>query len=348
MPKFQIFDRPIGPGHPVYIIAEMSANHGQKLDEAMRLVEAAKDAGADAIKLQTYTPDTMTINSAKPPFQIGKGTIWEGKNLYELYQEAYTPWQWHGQIMQKAQSLGMDCFSSPFDPSSVDFLETLNVPAYKIASFELVDIPLLQKVAMTRKPVILSTGMGTLAEIDEAVRTLRSQGTTELALLKCTSAYPSTPDQMNLRTLEHLAQAFNVPVGLSDHSMMLAVPVCAVAMGACIIEKHLTLSRQVQGPDSAFSLEPDQFTAMVQAVRTAEDAIGTVSYQLSERDQASRVFRKSLFVVEPVKAGESLTSQHIRCIRPGDGLHPRYLKQVLGKKAKVDIETGTPLAWELF
>jgi pseudaminic acid synthase len=347
MPDIAIAGRPIGCQHPTYIIAELSANHGHKLDEALRLVHAAKDAGADAIKLQTYTPDTMTLNSNKPWFQIGKGTIWEGKNLYQLYEEAYTPWEWTAEIASLAISLGMHCFSTPFDASAVDYLEKLDMPAYKVASFEVIDLPLLKAIARTGRPVIMSTGMATLAEIDEAVATLRSHGTRELALLKCTSAYPSVASDMHLRTIPHLAQAFNVPVGLSDHTMDVAVPVAAVTLGARIIEKHLTMDRSVPGPDSQFSLEPAEFKAMVSAVRTTEQALGQVQYAVSKKEEASRVFRRSLFVVKDVKAGQPFTHENVRSIRPGYGLHPRYLDVVIGKVASQNIEAGTPLDWNL-
>jgi len=339
--------RRIGVGHPAYIIAEMSANHNQDFDQAVQIIRAAKDAGADAVKLQTYTPDTMTIDCRNKYFQIGKGTVWEGRNLYELYGEAFTPWDWQPELKAVAEDLSLHCFSTPFDEAAVDFLESMKAPAHKIASFELVDTGLLRKVAATGKPVIISTGMATLGEIDEAVRTLREAGCGQLALLKCTSAYPSPPEEMNLRTIPHLAQAFDAPVGVSDHTLGIAVPVAAVTMGACIVEKHLTLSRSVPGPDSAFSLEPQEFKAMVDAVRIAEKALGTVQYELTESEAASRVFRRSLFAVCDVKANEAFTTEHVRAIRPGHGLHPRHLDDVIGRRATRDIERGTPLTWEL-
>ncbi|MEI6655145.1 MAG: pseudaminic acid synthase [Verrucomicrobiota bacterium] len=345
--KFYINQRSIGFGEPGYIIAEMSANHGQSFDKAVELVRAAKATGADAIKLQTYTPDTLTIDSHRPEFLIGKGSIWEGRNLYELYAEAYTPWEWQPKLQAVAEELGMDCFSTPFDDTAVDFLEGMNVRAHKVASFELVDTCLLRKVASTGKPVIMSTGMATLAEIDEAVRTLRNAGCTQLALLKCTSAYPSLPEDMDLRTIPHLAEAFGVPVGLSDHTLGIAVPVAAAALGACIIEKHLTLRRSDGGPDAAFSLEPTEFKAMVDAVRIAEKALGRVNYDVTEREFASRAFRRSLFVVEEIKAGEAFTSNNVRSIRPGHGLLPKHLPEVLGRCAAQAIARGTPLAWHL-
>lgn len=338
-----IAGRQIGAGHPAYVIAEMSANHGQSLERAIELVRAASDAGADAVKLQTYTPDTLTIDCRRPEFLIGKGTIWEGKNLYELYGEAYTPWEWQPALKAEAERLGMHCFSTPFDESAVRFLESLDVPAHKIASFELVDTELLRQVAATGKPVILSTGMASLAEIDEAVRCLRMAGCRELALLKCTSAYPAPPEEMDLRTIPHLAEAFAVPAGLSDHTLGSAVPVAAVVLGACIVEKHLTLRRSDGGPDAAFSMEPEEFRAMIEAIRTAERALGRVSYEVSERELASRMFRRSLFVVMDIKAGDPFTRENVRSIRPGMGMAVSNLDRILGMRAAVDLERGTPL-----
>lgn len=339
--------RRIGPGEPAYIIAEMSANHHHDFDQAAALVHAAKEAGADAIKLQTYTPATMTIDARNTHFQLGAGTIWAGKNLYDLYGEAFTPWEWQPLLKQLANDIGLACFSTPFDATSVDFLEEMEVPAHKIASFELVDLPLIRRVAATGKPVIMSTGMGSLAEIEEAVNAFREAGGTQLALLKCTSAYPSPAAEMHLRTIPHLAAAFDVPAGLSDHTLTTAVPVAAVALGACIVEKHFTLSRAAPGPDSAFSLEPAEFRAMVDAVRTTEEALGHVNYTVSPKESASRIFRRSLFVVEDIAAGQPLTPANVRCIRPGNGLHPRHLPVVLGRTAASDIPRGTPLAWDL-
>ena len=328
-------------------MAEMSANHNQNFDQAIRILHAAKEAGADAVKFQTYTPDTLTIDCRKACFRIGKGTIWEGKNLYRLYGEAYTPWDWQPKLKQVADELGLPLFSTPFDDSAVDFLERMDVPAYKIASFELVDTGLLCKVAHTGKPIIMSTGMATLAEVDEAVTTLRKAGCQQLALLKCTSAYPSPPDEMNLRTIPHLSEAFGVPVGLSDHTLGIAVSVAAVAVGACIIEKHFTLSRSTPGPDSAFSLEPHEFKQMVDAIRTAEKALGRVSYELTKSEAASRPFRRSLFVVEDVKIGEIFTDKNVRSIRPGHGLPPKHLTSVLGRRAACSAQAGTPLSWDM-
>lgn len=343
----EIRGRYIGSASPVYIVAELSANHQQDFEQAVRLVHVAKEAGADAIKLQTYTPDTITIDCDNEYFQIRSGSIWDGRTLYDLYGEAYTPWGWQPELKEIAESLGLHLFSSPFDATSVDFLERMGVPAYKIASFELVDLPLIRRVAQNGKPIIISIGMATLAEIDEAIRAAREEGAEQIALLKTNSAYPAPPEEMNLRTIPHLAEAFGVPAGLSDHTLGIAVPVAAVALGARIIEKHLTLSRNVPGPDSAFSLEPQEFKDMVEAVRTTEQAAGGVHYDVSERERASRILRRSLFVVEDVKAGQPLTSDNVRSIRPGHGLHTRYLSDVLGRRASKDVPKGTPLSWDL-
>jgi len=347
MPKqITIAERTIGPGLAVYVIAEVSANHHQDFDQAVKIVRAAKEAGADAVKLQTYTPDTMTIACTRPEFRI-KGTIWDGRNLHDLYGEAYTPWDWQPRLKQIANDVGLDLFSSPFDATAVDFLEEMNVPAHKLASFELVDIPLIQKMSRTGKPLIISTGMATVEEIEEAVQTARQAGATQIALLKCTSAYPSAPEEMNLRTIPELSRRFDLPVGLSDHTLGTAVPVAAVALGACIIEKHLTLSRSEPGPDSAFSLEPHEFKAMVDAVRVTEKAVGEINFGIGAKEAASRVFRRSLFVVRDVKRGDVFTAENVRSIRPGHGLHTRHLPEVLGRHAARDIERGTPLSWDL-
>lgn len=345
--ELSIGKRCICQGNPAYIIAELSANHNQDYKQAEKLIFAAKESGADAVKLQTYTPNTLTIDCSNEYFQIGKGTIWEGKNLYQLYGEAYTPWQWQPKLKALAEKLGLDFFSTPFDHSAVEFLEELNVSAYKIASFEVVDIPLIKRVAQTSKPIIMSTGMASLAEIEEAVLAVRDEGNDQLALLKCTSSYPASPEEMNLKTIPHLADAFKVPVGLSDHSLGIAVPVAAVTLGASIIEKHFTLDRSIPGPDSAFSLEPQEFKEMVEAVRLAEKAVGTVSYDITEQEKASKVFRRSLFVIKDIQAGESFSSENVRSIRPGYGLHTRYLKVIIGRRASKTIKSGTPLSWEL-
>jgi N-acetylneuraminate synthase len=345
--QIEIQGRPIGQGFATYILAEMSANHNQNFDEAVKIIEAAKDAGADGVKLQTYTPDTMTIDCNNDYFQIGKGTIWEGRNLYDLYREAFTPWEWQPRLKEIADQLDIDLFSTPFDTTAVDFLEEMNVPAYKIASFEIVDIPLIHRIAQTGKPIIVSTGMATLAEIEEAVTTIRNAGNNQLALLKCTSAYPARPEDMNLLAIPHLSRAFGAPAGLSDHTLGPTVPVAAVTLGACIVEKHFTLSRSVSGPDSAFSCEPKEFKEMVEAVRTAEKALGSVNYGVGEHESHSRVFRRSLFVVSDMKGGDIFTADNVRSIRPGYGLHPRHLKDVLGRYASQEIKRGTPLTWDL-
>jgi N-acetylneuraminate synthase len=289
----------------------------------------------------------MTIASDREEFRISGGTLWDGRNLHELYGEAYTPWEWQPRLKKAANDLGMDLFSSAFDFTAVHFLEEMGVPAHKVASFELVDLPLIQRMARTGKPLIMSTGMASVEEIDEALHSARAVGATQIALLKCTSAYPAPAEEMNLRTIPEMARRFGVPVGLSDHTMGIAAPVAAVVLGACIIEKHLTLSRAIPGPDSGFSLEPQEFKAMVEAVRTAEKALGEVHYDLSSKEEASRVFRRSLFVVQDVKRGETFTAMNVRSIRPGYGLHTRHLGEVLGKQAVRDIERGTPLSWDL-
>ncbi len=343
----RIGERRVGSREPVYIVSEMSANHNQDFDQAVRILQAAKKAGADAVKLQTYTPDTLTIRSESEYFRIEKGSLWEGKTLYDLYSEAYMPWEWQPKLKKIANELGLDLFSTAFDPSAVDFLEEMGMPVHKVASFEIVDIPLIEHMARTGKPMIISTGMATLAEIEEAVQTARNAGATQIALLKCTSAYPAPPEEMNLHTIPHLAQAFNVPVGLSDHTLGIAVSVAAVALGACIVEKHFTLSRDIPSPDSAFSLEPHEFKEMVDAIRVAEKALGGVHYEVSKREAKSRVFRRSLFVVKDMKAGEVFTKENVRSIRPGYGLPPKFLAEVLGRKVAQDISCGTPLEWKL-
>ncbi len=331
----------------VYIIAEISANHNGCIERAEAIIKAAAMSGADAVKLQTYTADTLTIPCDNEYFTI-QGSLWEGRNLHDLYQEASTPWEWTPRLMAYAKKLGLDCFSSPFDSKAVDFLEECGVSQYKIASFELVDIPLLKKVAQSAKPVIISTGMGTLAEIDEAVRTLRENGTRDITLLKCTSAYPAPVEEANLRTIPHLAEVFQCRVGLSDHTLGSAVAVAAVALGASVIEKHLTLSRADGGPDAAFSMEAHEFKQMVQDIRTVEKALGCVSYERTEKEQGSICFRRSLFVVKDIKANELFTEENVKSIRPGYGLHTRYLDTVLGKRATMDIAKGSPLNTEMF
>ena len=345
MARVKIGNRFVGAGAPVYIVAEMSANHNHSFDEAVRIIHAAKDAGADAVKIQTYTPDTLTIDCDNEHFRIGEGTLWTGRTLYDLYGEAYTPWDWQPRLKEEAERVGLDLFSSPFDATAVDFLEAMNVPAFKVASFEIVDLPLIRRIAATGKPVIISTGMSSLAEIDDAVRAAREGGACEIVLLKCTSAYPAPATSMNLRSIPHLADAFGVPVGLSDHTLGTAVAAVAVTLGACMVEKHFTLSRATPGPDSAFSLEPHEFAEMVQAIRTAEASLGGVSYGAGEREAPSRIFRRSLFVVEDVRAGEEFTERNVRSIRPGNGLAPKYLPDILGRRAARDLQRGTPMEW---
>lgn len=341
--NFKINNHLIGSGQPVYIIAEMSANHNQSFDQAVKIIEAAKEAGADAIKLQTYTPDTLTIDCDNEYFRI-KGTLWEGKTLYELYKEAYTPWEWQPKLQKIAQKLNIDFFSTAFDNTAIEFLEKMNVPAYKVASFENVDMLLLRRIAQTGKPVIMSTGMATLEEINEAVNAVHEAGCSQLALLKCTSAYPAPPEEMNLRTISNLIETFTIPVGLSGHSLELAIPVAAVALGASIIEKHFTLSRNESGPDSSFSLEPREFKNMVDAVRTTEKSLGSIRYNAGKHEESSRIFRRSLFVTKDMKAGDVFTIENIRSIRPGFGLHTRFFNEVLEHRALHDIKRGTPLS----
>ena len=337
----------VGDEHPVFIIAELSANHQQKYDTAARTVEAAKAAGADAIKLQTYTPDTMTIDSDSEYFQIRQGTIWDGKTLYELYQEAYTPWEWQPKLKGLANDLGLIFFSTPFDKSAVDYLEYIGVPAYKVASFEITDIPLIEYIASKQKPVIFSTGIALLGDIEEALQACRQKGNDHIALLKCTSAYPAPFEDANLRIIADMAERFKTLVGLSDHTIGISVPIAAVALGAQIIEKHFTLDRASGGPDAPFSLEPDEFKGMVSAIRKVEKALGEVNYDLNERAMRSREFSRSLFVVRDIEAGELITTENIRSIRPGYGLPPNHFGDVVGRKVKHRVARGTPLAWEL-
>lgn len=329
-----------------YIIAEMSANHAGSLAYAKEIIHAAKESGADCIKLQTYTPDTLTIDCSSPYFQISDGT-WNGENLYQLYSKAYTPWEWHPALKEEAQKMGLDFFSTPFDNTAVDFLEEIGVEFYKIASFELVDIPLLEYVASKGKPMILSTGMSTLAEIDEAVQAIRKAGNRQLSLLRCASAYPAVTDEMNLRTMQNMAEIFDVPVGLSDHSMGSVGAVTAVALGAKIIEKHFCLDRSIENPDASFSMNPAEFKQMVNDIRQAEKAIGRISYGPTDQESSSVVFRRSVFCVKDIKKGEQLTEENVRIIRPGYGLAPKLYPQVLGQEALHDIKRGTPLRLDM-
>ncbi len=342
----RIGGREIGTEFPAYIIAEMSANHAGSLKRAKEIIHAAKESGADCIKIQTYTPDTMTIDCDNPYFYISKGT-WDGENLYRLYEKAYTPWEWQQELKEEAEKAGIDFLSTPFDKTSVDFLEGLGVTAYKIASFELVDLPLVTYVAAKGKPIILSTGMSSLGEIEEAVAAIRSAGNDQIVLLRCASAYPAITDDMNLRTMQNMADTFQVPVGLSDHSMGSVGAITAVALGAAVIEKHFCLDRSIENPDSSFSMNPQEFRKMVQDVRQAQRAVGTVKYGVSRQEESSIVFRRSIFCVKDIRKGEKLTEENIKVIRPGYGLKPKYYAQVLGQTALQDIERGTPLQFSL-
>lgn len=342
----KIRNREIGTGHPAYIIAEMSANHAGDLQRAKEIIHAAKNAGADCVKIQTYTPDTITIDCDLSYFNISDGT-WNGENLYQLYQKAYTPWEWQRELKEEADNVGIDFFSSPFDNTAVDFLEELGVEFYKIASFELVDIPLIEYVASKGKPVIMSTGMATLAEIDEAVSAVRRQENENLALLRCASAYPAITDEMNLRTMQNMKETFGVPVGLSDHSMGSVGAVTAVAMGASIIEKHFCMDRSIENPDSIFSMNPDEFGQMVHDIRQAETAIGSVKYGPTEQEKGNLQFRRSIFCVKNIKKGEKITEENIRIIRPGYGLAPKYYHEILGQTALLDIHRGMPIQFDM-
>lgn len=340
----EIAGRPIGAGHPPFVIAEMSGNHNQSLERALAIVEAAAQAGAHAIKLQTYTADTMTLDVRGGSFEINDpDSLWSGKNLYDLYKHAYTPWEWHGPIMQRARELGLICFSSPFDETAVDFLEDLNVPAYKIASFENNHLPLIEKAASTCKPLIISTGMATLGELDQAVTTARDAGCDQLILLKCTSTYPATPEKTNISTIPHLKQLFGAEVGLSDHTMGVGVAVASVAMGASVIEKHFTLSRADGGVDSAFSLEPHELKSLVVESERAWQALGEVTYGPSDAERNSLVFRRSIYVSEDIAEGEVFTSQNLRIVRPGDGSPPSLLPHLLGRRSRRAFHKGSPL-----
>lgn len=345
----QINNRTIGAGLKPYLIAEMSGNHNNSLDRALEIVDAAAASGADAIKLQTYTAETMTLDLHTPDFMIEDvKSLWNGRNLYGLYDEAHTPWRWHAPIMERARSRGMDCFSSPFDFTAVDFLESLNVPAYKIASFELVDIPLIQRVAATGKPLIMSTGMATVAEVAEAVTAARQAGAKDLVLLKCTSTYPASPESTNLSTLANMRTTFACEVGLSDHTMGCGVSVAAVAMGASLIEKHFTLRRSDGGVDSAFSMEPSEFRLLREECDRAWQAIGHITYGGTSAEDGSRMFRRSLYIVQDVNVGDVLTSENLRAIRPGYGLAPKFLPTLLGKRVARSLPKGTAADWSMF
>ena len=344
---FQISNHAVGLEHRPFIIAEMSGNHNHSLDRALAIVDAAAAAGAQALKLQTYTADTLTLDVRGGAFEINdKNSLWAGKNLHDLYKMAYTPWEWHKPIMDRATSHGMACFSSPFDETAVDFLDELGVPAFKIASFENNHLPLIRKAAATGKPLIISTGMASLAELDEAVRTARDAGCTELVLLKCTSTYPATPENTNVLTIPHMRELFGCQIGLSDHTMGVGVSVAAVAHGATVIEKHFTLSRADGGVDSAFSLEPQEMASLVIETERAWQSLGAVRYGPTEAEKKSLVFRRSIYVAEDVKAGEFFTDKNLRIVRPGEGLAPRHFEVAIGRIAKRDLTKGTPLDWD--
>jgi pseudaminic acid synthase len=346
---FKIGHRAVGQDQPPFVIAEMSGNHNQSLDRALAIVDAAAKSGAHAMKLQTYTADTMTVDVADNEFFIDDpNSLWNGTSLHKLYQKAYTPWEWHAPIMAHAKKLGMLCFSTPFDESAVDFLEGLNVPCHKIASFENTDVNLIRKVAATGKPIIMSTGMASIAELDESVRAAREAGCRDLVLLKCTSTYPATPANTNLKTIPHLRNLFSCQVGLSDHTMGIGASVAAVALGATVIEKHFTLRRADGGVDSTFSMEPEELASLITESERAWQALGEIKYGCSPAEQASLRFRRSIYVVKDMEPGEVLTRENLRCIRPGLGLAPKYFEMLLGRPVRKAVKRGTPATWELF
>tara|TARA_Y100001951_G_C11297967_1_gene277248 strand:+ start:13476 stop:14528 length:1053 start_codon:yes stop_codon:yes gene_type:complete len=346
--SIKIADRYIGRNHAPFVIAEMSGNHNQSLERALQIVEAAARAGAHALKIQTYTADSMTLDLDEGEFHISDpNSLWAGTSLYKLYGEAFTPWEWHKPIFDRARELGMTAFSTPFDDKGVEFLESLDVPCYKIASFENTDLPLIRRVAATGKPMIISTGMATVAELDETVRAARQAGCKDLILLKCTSTYPASPENTNILTIPHLRELFGCETGLSDHTMGVGVSVAAVALGASVVEKHFTLSRAEGGVDSAFSMEPQEMAQLVVETERAWQSMGRVSYGATAAEEKSRVFRRSIYASEDIAAGELLSSSNVRIIRPGLGLPPKYFEQVLGKRAKQEIRRGTPISWDL-
>lgn len=331
----------------VFIIAELSANHGNDINIAKNTIRLMKESGADAVKLQTYTPDTITLNSTKSYFQINQGTLWDGKILYDLYKEAFLPWEWHKELFDYAKSIGMIIFSTPFDKTAVDLLEDLNVPAYKIASFEITDIPLIEYVASKQKPVIISTGIGSLEEIHEAVEACRKQGNDNIILLKCTSSYPAKIEDANLNTMVDMKERFGVEIGLSDHSIGNFVPIIATSMGAKIIEKHFILDKSIGGPDAEFSMNPKEFKEMVESIRKVESCVGVVDYEIDEKKMNNRKFSRSLFISKSIGKGEVITEEHIRSVRPSDGIKPKHYKEIIGRKAKVNVDFGEPLKWEV-
>ena len=340
-----IDNRVIGDGHPVYTIAEMSANHLMDINRAKEIIRLAKDSGADAIKLQTYRPDTITLDCRGEEFMATKGSPWEGMNLYELYQQAYTPWEWHKELFEYAKEEGITCFSSPFDLTAVDFLEELGAPAYKIASFEITDIPLIKKVAETGKPVIISTGIAEISDIELALKTVKEYGNENVILLKCVSEYPTPYDELNLRTIPNMKDTFNCVVGLSDHSMGYAVDIAAVSLGATVIEKHLTIRRADGGPDGSFSMEPEEYKGMVDNIHNVEKALGRVNYELTEKQKNSRGRARSLYVAKDMEEGEKFTPENIKSIRPGFGIHTKYYEDILGKEATCALKKGTAMKW---
>ncbi|HBA48937.1 MAG TPA: pseudaminic acid synthase [Lachnospiraceae bacterium] len=337
----------ISKDSPTFIVAEMSANHNMDYNRAVQILRAAKEAGADAVKIQTYTADTITLESDRPCFQITQGTLWDGITLHKLYETAYTPWEWQGKLKEEAEGMGLEFFSSPFDFTSVDFLEKLCVPAYKVASFEITDIPLIRKIAGLGKPVIMATGVARLSDIELAVRTCREAGNENVILLKCTSAYPTPYEDVNLRTMPSMGESFDCLTGLSDHTMGGAVACAAVALGARMVEKHLTLRRADGGPDSAFSMEPEEFKEMVDNIRIIERSLGKVTYDLTPGQAKEREHSRSLFIARDMKAGDVFTPENLRSVRPADGLHTKYYEELLGKKIAVDAEKGTPMSWAL-
>ncbi len=347
MKQIKIGKKIVGEDEPVFIIAELSANHNQNYNLAVKSIKAMKDTGVDAIKLQTYTPDTITIDSTGDTFQINQGTIWDGKTLHKLYQEAYTPWEWQPKLKKIIEDMGMICFSSPFDKSAVDFLEKMDVPAYKVASFEITDIPLIEYMASKNKPIIIATGVAKRSDIEEAVAACKRAGNEQIAILKCTSAYPAPYDEINLKTIPDIKNRFDVVPGLSDHTLGTNVSIAACALGAKIIEKHFIIDRKLGGPDAPFSLEPKEFADMVRAIRDVEKALGKVNYELTAKAKKSREHCRSLYVVADIEAGEEFNEENVRSIRPGFGMPPKYLKEIMRKKARVSIKRGTPLSREL-
>ena len=345
--EIKIGGRVVSETSPAFVIAEMSGNHLMSFDGAVEIMRAAKEAGADAVKLQTYTADTITLDCDDPCFQITQGTIWDGTTLHKLYETAYTPWEWQPKLKKIADEMGLLLFSSPFDLTSVDFLEQMDVPAYKVASFEANDIPLIKKIAQTGKPIIISIGVATLADIELAVQTCRMAGNEDVLLLKCSSSYPTPYEDINLRTMPHMGQAFDCLVGLSDHTMGTAAATAATALGAKVIEKHLTICRAAGGPDAAFSMEPQEFKEMVDNIRMVEKALGKVTYELTERAAHSHDHARSLFVARDMRAGEVFTPENLRSVRPSCGLHTKYYEELLGKKISRDAKLGTPMAWDL-